>query len=357
MQTLLVLVAVLPLALPQGETAPKSAIRIEALDAAIERGAAWLRARQQPNGAFAPESNRDACTVALTAMAAWGLNEPEPRCIDAQAAESAARFLLSHRREDGGIYDPARGLPVYTSGVAARALRTLGKREDWPELARGLADAELFTYHQGAPESVIDAAPPGDVSAAKSSEAARELLDKTPAADEAKRKALEFLARSRRDSVRLPSRIRSVPGARDTSEIGPFSYDDLLPMVYFDLAPEQQIALRISAALAAYYTHEHNPDLTKRYGAAGFSPGTQGLYYYYYVAAKALTTFHTRELVTADGAKHDWAVELATRLVRLQRDDGAWANSDNAWWESEPVLASSYALLTLKLCRAELAKR
>jgi hypothetical protein len=36
----------------------------------------------------------------------------------------------------------------------------------------------------------------------------------------------------------------------------------------------------------------------------------------------------------------------------MQHPDGSWANTDTVWWESEPVLATSYALLTLKLCRA-----
>ena len=32
--------------------------------------------------------------------------------------------------------------------------------------------------------------------------------------------------------------------------------------------------------------------------------------------------------------------------------DGSWASTETIWWESEPVLATSYARLPLKLCRA-----
>jgi hypothetical protein len=341
---------------PQAPPSPAPRITVEALDRAILRGARWLRGQAREDGSFAPESERNVCALALSAMATWSLNEPEPRCLEAAEAERAARYLISNVREDGGIYDPARGLAVYTSGVAARALRTLGPRGDWPELGAALAGAELFHYRHAAPESIVDAVKAGELPLAKSAEAASELLRESSSADPSRRKALEFLARNRETRMRAPSRLRPALAPRDASQIGPFTYDDLLPFVYFDVAPDQQLALRARAALVLYYTPDRNPDLTRRYGDQGFRSGTQGLYYYYFVAAKALSTFSQPVLVTADGASHDWADELGTRLARLQRPDGAWANSDGVWWESEPVLATSYALLTLKLCRASLLR-
>lgn len=333
-------------------------ISVAAIDGAIERGSKWLRAQQREDGAFAPAAVPAACGVALTAMATWSLAQPEPVGIDAASAQRALQALLAHRQQDGGIYDPARGLAVYTSGVASRALSSLGTLAERSQYEDALAAVQLFTYTRRTPESVIDATPEGRVAVGVAPALARELLAEGQVKDGARRKALEFLSRTKPDAVKVPSRLRTLTpeglsaNAGHGSEIGPFSYDDLLPLVYVDLAPNQQLALRVRAALAAYYTPERNPDLTKRYGAAGFAPGSQGLYFYYYVAAKALTTFSEHDLVTADGEHHAWGHELAIRLVRSQRDDGAWVNTDNAWWETEPVLASSYALLTLKLCRA-----
>ncbi len=106
----------------------------------------------------------------------------------------------------------------------------------------------------------------------------------------------------------------------------------------------------------AYYTPDRNPDLTKRYGALGFQQSNQGLFYYYFVVAKALSTFLQPTLVTADGVSHDWASEIGARLLSMEHPDGSWANTDAVWWESEPVLATSYALLTLKLCRASVLR-
>ena len=48
---------------------------------------------------------------------------------------------------------------------------------------------------------------------------------------------------------------------------------------------------------------------------------------------------------------HDWRAELAAKLVSLQRADGSWANANNRFWEADPVLCTSFALLVLELCR------
>ncbi|MCC7011878.1 MAG: terpene cyclase/mutase family protein [Planctomycetes bacterium] len=324
------------------------------IERAIRRASVALVETQREDGSFAPTGNRDLCRVALTAMALWSLNESPARGIEAERVERAAKFLLRHVRENGGIYDPERGLAVYTSGISARALRTLGPRGDWPELARALGAVELFTYRRGAPESVVDAQAPGTEQAAHAAETARQLLPST--SDPARRRALEFLARCDVETLRNPARVRiAIPQSRASAEDA-FSYDDLLPFVYFELSPEQQLARRARAALEKYYTPDRNPDLTKRYGAEGFGAGTQGLYYYYFVVAKALSAMGEPKLVTADGVEHDWPRELATRILAAQRPDGTWANRDAQWWEAEPVLATSYAVLTLKLCHATLAR-
>ena len=52
-----------------------------------------------------------------------------------------------------------------------------------------------------------------------------------------------------------------------------------------------------------------------------------------------------------DGRERDWVRELKDKLVSLQRTDGSWVNDDGHWWEDEPILVTSYALLALRLCR------
>ena len=47
------------------------------------------------------------------------------------------------------------------------------------------------------------------------------------------------------------------------------------------------------------------------------------------------------------GAAIEWKRELAERLAALQKEDGSWSNSDSRYWESDPSLVTSYALLAL----------
>lgn len=359
MSWILLLLVELGGALPPTQAPPPAPpVSLERVDRALSRGMKHLRTLQAEDGTFVPEERADVCRVALTAMALWALNEPGPVGIPEEDAQRAARSLLARQRPEGGIYEPANGLPVYTSGVAARALRTLGSTPHWPELESARSRVELFIYRSAAPESAVDSADVARTGSSLACEEARRILAAEPTTtDPARRRALEFLARCEFDRTRAPARLRRPDEPRALHELGPFDYEDLLPMVYLELAPEQQVVLRARKALESRYTPERNPDLTQRYGEQGFPEGTQGRFYYYLNVARTLSTLGESRLVTKDGVAHDWAVELAGQLLAAQRADGAWVNRDARWWEGEPGITTAYAVLTLKLCRRELERR
>ena len=74
----------------------------------------------------------------------------------------------------------------------------------------------------------------------------------------------------------------------------------------------------------------------------------QGLFYYFYTMARALDLYGEATITDAAGNPHDWRSELCGRLLAIQRQDGSWVNENAArWFEGNPVLASSYAMLTL----------
>ena len=78
----------------------------------------------------------------------------------------------------------------------------------------------------------------------------------------------------------------------------------------------------------------------------------QGLFYYYYSMARALSVFGERVLEKESGAKHDWAQELAEKLLSLQNpDDGSFVNGrSQRWQEGSGVLCTCYAALALEEC-------
>ena len=85
------------------------------------------------------------------------------------------------------------------------------------------------------------------------------------------------------------------------------------------------------------YTLEENPGM-----------GEQGLYYYYHTMAKALSAYGLDALPTKKGSVK-WREQLALRLINLQKRDGSWENNNGRWWEKDPALVTSYAMLTLEM--------
>jgi len=85
---------------------------------------------------------------------------------------------------------------------------------------------------------------------------------------------------------------------------------------------------------------EHSADPTAAY---------QGLFYYFHSMSRALAVFGTDVIVDGEGQSHHWRAELSGRLLAMQSKlDGSWVNQNAArWYEGNPVLATSYALLTL----------
>jgi squalene-hopene/tetraprenyl-beta-curcumene cyclase len=119
---------------------------------------------------------------------------------------------------------------------------------------------------------------------------------------------------------------------------GSMTYAGLLSLVYVKLDKEDP---RLKAAyewITKNYTLEENPGL-----------GQQGLFYYYHTMAKALSAIQVDHLTAADGSWIDWRNALTAKLVEKQKGDGSWVNDNGRWWENDPILATSYALISLNI--------
>ncbi|MBL8842313.1 MAG: hypothetical protein JNL90_12385 [Planctomycetes bacterium] len=343
------------------------------LDAAMARGVAWLLARQDERGAFPPGVARGASSVATTAVALWAIAASDgASALGSTPARDSARdpavdrpqllaamtratdHLLAHRQPDGGLYDPRGGLAVYTSGIAARALRAL-PAEEQPRFDDVVRNLELYVYRHEAPESFVDLEQAAPAELAQPAAAAARLLERGSEWSAGQRAALEFLARGAPVDGRGPARTRDPRWRAPGAELDTFSYDDVLPIVYLPLAPEQQIAVRAYRAVREGYDLERNPDLARRRALASPGGDARGLYYYYLVLARTLAVHGSPHLTTVDGRRHDWPRELARKLLSLQQPDGRWVNADAGWWEDEPVLVTAYALLALVECRRVVA--
>lgn len=72
----------------------------------------------------------------------------------------------------------------------------------------------------------------------------------------------------------------------------------------------------------------------------------RGLYHYYLVMSRALEAYGENPFVTFDGKKHDWAREIAEQLVKQVKESKMWKNDNSAWFEGDPLLTTSYVLVT-----------
>jgi squalene-hopene/tetraprenyl-beta-curcumene cyclase len=112
---------------------------------------------------------------------------------------------------------------------------------------------------------------------------------------------------------------------------------------------------RVKAAIrwiSANFTLEENPGFDT---TANPTAGLQGVYYYYYTLAKAMTLYGVPTVKSPDGKEHDWRRALAEKLLSLQREDGSWVNDNGRWWEGLPELVTTYAVLALDMCYDGLA--
>jgi hypothetical protein len=126
-------------------------------------------------------------------------------------------------------------------------------------------------------------------------------------------------------------------GSEPALAYGSMTYAGMQSLIYANLSKDDP---RVTAALGWLknnYSIEENPGM-----------GIQGLYYYYQAMAKAMSSAGIDEFTLADGTEVDWRDDLGQRLIRIQKSDGSWVNTDNRWWEADPILVTCYSVLSLE---------
>ncbi|QDT53515.1 Prenyltransferase and squalene oxidase repeat protein [Caulifigura coniformis] len=121
---------------------------------------------------------------------------------------------------------------------------------------------------------------------------------------------------------------------------GSMTYAGFKSMLYAGLSKDDP---RVKAALSwirKHYTLKENPGM-----------GANGIYYYYYLFARALNAANLETLEDDKGTSHDWKQELASHLISEQAPNGSWTNrQSDRWQEGDPNLVTAYALFALSQC-------
>ena len=117
---------------------------------------------------------------------------------------------------------------------------------------------------------------------------------------------------------------------------GSMTYAGLKSMIFAKLSKNDP---RIKAALdwiVRYYTVKENPRL-----------GQQGYFYYLNIMAKTLRVLDIN-LLESSGKSYNWAKDIIQILINKQRSDGSWINPNGRWQENNPILVTSYSLMSLQ---------
>ena len=286
----------------QGETGLISDSITHEAEAAIQRGILWLADRQQPDGHWS-----DPDQPALTALPLWALLKgPDP---DRPIVDRAIQFILSCAHDDGAIENQRDGKTpdldrtIYNTAHGLIALHATGK----PDLIPVVQNARRFL---------------AGISRAEDTFLVYEAMRLTQQAGKAE---LDW------ETIRASLPDKDNP------------WVELLTCQYAGIDRNDPRVQALFEEAIAHWTLEENAD-----------PARDGLYGYYNVLAKALALYGQDVLTLSDGRSINWRSELVRTLINAQKTDpktgnGYWADAGGRGGESDPVLATSQALLALEI--------
>ena len=346
--------------------------------AAIKRGMDWLIAKQAADGTW---SNPD--FPALTALPLWAL--VQGGSDDTASVDRAVAYILSSVNPDGSICRTPReikkggGLCNYNTAIAMVALNAVG-RPDLVPVVQKARTVIAGTQHQGddmyeggmgydpstgrpyadlsnsylayeamrLTENVEDQRKQGDARADLDWKAAQKFIqrvqnlpgsnDQTWASDDPEERG----GFAYKPDSSMAGAVTNTDGTIRLRSYGSMTYAGLLSFIYAKVDKDDE---RVKSAFdwsAKHFTLEENPGM-----------GLQGLFYFYHVLSKALAAHGSEVIVKPDGTRIAWREELIKKLISLQKVEadgtGFWVNSEGRWWEADPVLVTSYALLALEI--------
>ena len=124
---------------------------------------------------------------------------------------------------------------------------------------------------------------------------------------------------------------------------GSMTYAGIKSLIYCGVSKDDPRIKTAFEWIKNNYTVDENPGMPK-------ARSQWGLYYYYHTMAKCLDALGLDYVVDAKGVKHDWRADIVNALAKRQAPNGSWSNQPN-WMESDPNLATGYALMALSYCR------
>ena len=328
------------------------------------RGANFLKTTQAADGSWTSPESPGISGLVTFSMLQSVIPAKDP------VVEKALKHLETFIQPDGGIYSPKSYHSNYETAICLLAFNAANASKKYDELIQR-ADRYLRKLQWDDSEQTDKSDPKyGGAGYGRTNDRpdlsnTTFFLDALQAAgakgdDPAVQNALIFLSRcqnleSAHNTTPFPAKVNDggfyyTPAAGGNSQAGntengglrsyaSMTYAGLKSMVFAGLTAEDP---RVKAALewiSNHYSVQENPGL-----------GQQGVYYYFQIFAKSLSTLDLDYATDTDGKQHDWRKELAEHLFQRQQANGAWLNKNDRWYEGDPNLATAYTLMAMKYC-------
>lgn len=363
---------------------------ISKLEDTYQKGAEYLISQQNSDGCWNdPAGSSD---VAITALAIISLGSSKKyRKKYWGSIKRGVEFLIKNQQNDGGFYQPNK-VPffvTYPTALSIVAVKTVMPKKYNKNIRKAVVFLSKKQYSEDYKDlKDSDARYGGWAYGGSREKEGKDTVDlsNTVTALEALKKAglpknsivwkrvLKFVSRTQNFSetndltvavddggfvyapgVSKAGEVSGSEGKKGPKSYGSMTYAGLLSFIYAFVDKNDQ---RVKAAVSwirKNYTLDENPGL-----ATTEKPvlGKQGLFYYYQVFAKALHHYGKDcfDIVDKSSKKNTtcWPIDLVNKLSSLQQKDGSWKNEVDRWWESYPVLTTSYSLIALNYARKTL---
>jgi len=365
-QSIAALLAVPLLAeLPGAGPAKKDAALKAKVEASVDKGLDFLKKQQKKDGSWSTPDY-----PALTALCVLAhLKAPGGKHAKGQVAREGLEYVRKAAKADGGIYE--KGMGNYNTSICLATFVIAGDTKDATiiENARKyLAGGQVknaakseqnggWGYESGGGRM----GRPDLDNTVFALEALRLAEKQKPGSSELNWKAAEeFIthcqnlkatnqekwatddAENKGGFVYTPSgespagESTTADGTKVPRSYGTMTYAGLLSLLHADVKKDDPRVVAAVDWLQHHYTLDENPGM-----------GQQGIYYYYYILAKALNAAGIEELHTTTGKKVSWRADLAAKLMGLQKPDGSWASENGRFMEKDPDLVTCYAVIAL----------
>jgi len=338
--------------------------------AAMNRSLKWLASHQKENGSWS-----DGSFPALTALPVWAFARSSYADKDKIVAKGV-KFILSCAQENGGIYVDVKGrkgggLSNYNTAICMTALHAAGDPSLIPVIQKArkfIAGAQHFGDDDYRGGFGYDRDTERKYTDLLNTFYAVEAMARTADVEDSRPKGEKRVDIDWKETVKYIERMQNKPEAGSENaggfyynpsdpkagtstnksnvvvfrSYGSITYAGLLALIYANVSRDD---VRVQSAFdwaRKHWTLDENPGM-----------GANGLYFFYNVLSKSLAAYGTDVLPAPDGNMINWKVELAKKVVSLQKTDpatgeGFWENTQARYWEGDPVLVTSYTLLALE---------